>query len=108
MSSLSRRIWRHFQKFIYSRIFTFEQAYSEKKVLNDAIIKSTKSLNHAWDNLNLASTDFIDIAIMELQVAELELNLSLRKYRLLTGYVNATDKAIITNLALTHSLSYDT
>jgi len=59
--------------------------YNEAQAMLKQIEMAKSKLNMAWNNLTNAEKEYIDIAVIEVHLAESEYSLLHRKYRLLTG-----------------------
>lgn len=69
----------------------FSTSYSEEAPLSEAehllteIEKARKQLNYAWDRLNYAAPEYVEIVILELLVIQTQYGLLNKRYRLLLG-----------------------
>ncbi len=83
MVKLLKAIWRRLKDFVFQQPET--PVYSEEEELARQIRVAANKFSRAWLNFRYADSQYVDIAIMELQQAELEYGLLNRKYRMLKG-----------------------
>ncbi len=83
MIKIIKAVWRKLKNYFFHPVET--PVYSEEEELARQIKEAANKFNRAWKNFRYADARYVDIAIMELQQAELAYGLLNRKYRLLKG-----------------------
>ena len=75
---------------ICSSFYSVEAPLSEAERLLAEIEETRKKMNYAWNRLNDAAPEYVEIAVLELLVIETQYGLLNKRYRLLQGINNET------------------
>ena len=70
---------------ILSISYTEEPTLSEAERLLAEIEETRKKIGYAWNHLNYAAPEYVEIAVLELLIVETQYSLLNKRYRLLLG-----------------------
>ena len=78
-------IWAIVKNLLLSFSDPEEAPLSEEERLLAEIEETKEKMNYAWDRLNYAAPEYVEIAVLELLIIETQFGLLNKRYRLLLG-----------------------